>query len=121
MNETHHIFIEPTTKFITIVMEGELTHQDYQYLNSEFEETLRSFKEEEVNVLIDALRLTGWELKAAWDDMKFGLKYGNKFHKIAFVGNKPWKQYAIRISNWFMHGEMHYFETMTEAKTWLSN
>lgn len=119
MNATHHIVIEPTTKFITIAMEGKLTHEDYEYLNNQFDEILSTFQKTEVNVLIDALRLTGWELQAAWDDLKFGLKYDNNFHKIAFVGNKPWEKYGISISNWFMHSQMRYFETIEDAQAWL--
>jgi hypothetical protein len=121
MNEQHHIFVEPTTNFITIVMEGTLRHEDYEYLNKAFDERIKDYKQTEVNVLIDALRLTGWELEAAWDDLKFGLTHNKEFHKIAFVGNKTWEKYATNISNWFMHGEIKYFIIINEAKQWLKH
>lgn len=121
MSEHRNIFLEPTTNAITIVMENTLKHEDYLFLNEAFEKAIENYEKKEIDVLIDALRLTGWELEAAWDDLKFGLKYDKTFRRIAFVGNKPWERYTVKVSNWFMHTEIQYFETLEEAKSWLAH
>jgi len=59
-------------------------------------------------------------MKAAWDDLKFGLIHSKEFTKLAFVGNKEWESYSIKISNWFMSGEMKYFEDIEDASIWLN-
>ena len=47
---------------------------------------LSAVKEPKVKVLIDGTELEGWELSAAWDDFKLGLKHGNEFENIAIFG-----------------------------------
>ncbi len=63
--------------------------------------------------------LEGWELRAAWDDFKLGLTYGNKFGKIALFGKKEWMKWASKVGSWFTSGEVKYFEDEKEALTWL--
>jgi uncharacterized FlaG/YvyC family protein len=38
---------------------------------------------------------------------------------VAFVGNKKWQEYGIKLTNWFMSGKMEYFENISEAIDWL--
>ncbi len=51
---------------------------------------LNGVKDAKVKVFIDGTQLEGWELRAAWDDFKLGLKHKNEFEKIAILGNKKW-------------------------------
>lgn len=82
---------------------------------------LESVSEPNVNVLIDGSELEGWELKAAWDDFKLGLKHGNEFSKIAIFGNKKWQEYISKIGSWFISGEIKYFEDADDALGWLNS
>ncbi|MEN8173523.1 MAG: STAS/SEC14 domain-containing protein, partial [Chloroflexota bacterium] len=72
-----------------------------------------------VKVFIDGSEFEGWELRAAWDDFKLGLKHGNNFEKIAIYGNKKWQQYTSKIGAWFISGEVKYFDDTEEALNWL--
>jgi hypothetical protein len=83
------------------------------------ESALDTVKEPKVKALIDGTELEGWELRAAWDDFKLGLKHGNEFEKIAIYGNKGWQEIAAKIGSWFMSGEVKYFETYNDALDWL--
>ncbi len=74
------------------------------------ENALFGIKEPNIKVLVDAREFDGWELRAAWDDLKFGLKHSKEFTKLAFVGNKEREAHSIKISNWFMSGDIKYFE-----------
>ena len=82
---------------------------------------LDAVKAPHVKVLIDGTELEGWELRAAWDDFKLGLKHGNEFKKIAIFGNKNWQEITAKIGAWFISGEIKYFENEQEALGWLSD
>jgi hypothetical protein len=34
---------------------------------------------------------------------------------------KKWEEYAIKISNWFMVGEIEYFENTADAIAWINS
>lgn len=107
------------TFFLSLKAIGKLTHADYDKINPLIDAALDGVKEPQVNVFIDGSELEGWELRAAWDDFKLGLKHGSEFNKIAIFGNKKWQQYAAKIATWFTSGEVKYFEDATTALNWL--
>lgn len=105
--------------FLSLKAVGKLTHEDYKTITPMIDSALAQVKEPHVNVLIDGTELEGWELRAAWDDFKLGLKYNNEFHKIAIYGNKNWQEITAKIGAWFISGEIKYFETLQDAIVWL--
>ena len=105
--------------FFKISIKGTLTHEDYEKMIPMVENALVGVKDPRVKVIVDAREFEGWDMRAAWDDLKFGLKHNKEFTKLAFVGKKKWESYSIKISNWFMSGEMKYFEDMESAMAWL--
>ena len=107
------------TPVVSIKATGKLTHEDYELLNPVIDSALREFKGSKLKVLLDATEFEGWELKAAWDDFKIGLKHGKDFEKIAIIGNKKWQEYATKISSWFTSGEVKFFDTYEDAIRWL--
>ncbi len=72
-------------------------------------------------MLIDATEFEGWELRAAWDDFKLGLKHGSDFYKIAIVGDKRWQQWAAKIGSWFISGKAKHFDNLADALSWLND
>jgi hypothetical protein len=105
--------------FLTMKAVGKLTHQDYEMINPMIDSTLASVRDPKVKVFLDASELEGWELRAAWDDFKLGLKHGNEFEKIAIYGNKKWQELAAKVGSWFITGDIRYFEDSAEAISWL--
>ena len=105
---------------ITLKAIGTLTHEDYQVITPMIDAALESVKDPKVKVLIDGTELDGWELRAAWDDFKLGLKHGNEFDKIAIYGNKRWQQMAARVGSWFVSGEARDFDDYAAAVAWLN-
>ena len=105
--------------FLSLKAVGKLTHEDYNTINPFIDSALDGFKDPRVTVFFDASELDGWELRAAWDDFRLGLKHGNKFDKIAIFGNKNWQKYAAKIGRWFVSGEVKYFDDANEALDWL--
>ncbi|MFA6136668.1 MAG: STAS/SEC14 domain-containing protein [Sulfurimonas sp.] len=106
--------------FIKMKIEGTLTHSDYEMMIPMIESAIAGVKEPKIKVLIDAEKFDGWELRAMWDDFKFGLEFQKLFTKIAFVGTKILEEYGIKIGSWFMSGEIKFFKSMDEAHEWLN-
>ncbi len=105
--------------FLSLKATGKLTHQDYEKINPMIDSALEGVKDPKVNVFIDGSEFEGWELRAAWDDFKLGLKHGAQFDKIAIFGNKKWQEYSAKIGSWFISGEVKYFEDEDQALNWL--
>jgi len=107
--------------FLSLKAIGTLTHQDYQTINPMIDAALEGITHPHIKALVDGTELEGWELRAAWDDFKLGLKHGNQFEKIAIYGNKNWQQITAKIGNWFISGECQYFDDVTTAIDWLKS
>ena len=106
--------------FLSLKAAGKLTHEDYEIMTPMIDSALSAVKEPQVKVLIDGTELEGWELRAAWDDFKLGLKHNNEFVRIAIYGNKRWQEMTAKVGGWFISGEVKYFESEEEALIWLN-
>jgi len=107
--------------FLSLKAIGKLTHEDYEKINPMIDSALDGIKDPKVKVFIDGSELEGWELRAAWDDFKLGLKHGGEFDKIAIFGNKKWQEYGSKVGSWFISGDVKYFEDADEALMWLQD
>lgn len=105
--------------FITLKATGKLTHEDYEVLTPMIDAAIAEVKEPDVKVLIDATEMEGWELRAAWDDFKLGLKHNNDFKRIAIYGNKGWQEVTSKLGSWFVSGEVKFFKNIDDAVVWL--
>lgn len=105
--------------FLSLKATGKLTHADYEKINPMIDSALEGVKEPKIKAFIDASELEGWELRAAWDDFKLGLKHGSEFEKIAIFGNKKWQEISAKVGSWFVSGEIKYFDSETQALNWL--
>jgi hypothetical protein len=106
--------------FLKMKAVGKLTHEDYEVITPMIDSALDSVKNPKVKAIIDGTEMEGWELRAAWDDFKIGLKHGNEFEKIAIYGNKNWQEIAAKVGSWFITGEVKYFDRYEDALAWLS-
>jgi hypothetical protein len=105
--------------FLSLKAGGKLTHKDYEKINPMLDSALEGIKDPKVKVFIDGSELEGWELRAAWDDFKLGLKHGGEFDKIAIFGNKKWQEYASKLASWFISGDVEFFDDPGKALAWL--
>jgi len=106
--------------FLALKAVGKLTHEDYDVTTPMIDSALGAVTEPRVKVLIDATETEGWELRAAWDDFRLGLKHNNDFEKIAIYGSKRWQEIAVRMGAWFVSGEVKYFDGEEDALAWLN-
>ena len=105
--------------FIELTMIGKLRHEDYETFVPLIDKALKEAKKMEVDLLVDMRDFKGWELLAAWDDMKYGIKYRNSFDKMAIVGNKKWEELSMKMFRYFMGGETRFFKSREKALRWV--
>ncbi|WP_216628384.1 STAS/SEC14 domain-containing protein [Pseudoalteromonas caenipelagi] len=98
---------------------GTLTHEDYKTITPMLEGAFQQVEHPHIKVIADMTHLEGWELKAAWDDFKLGLKYGSSFDKVAVIGARPWQDTLAKIAGWFMGAKVEKFSDYSHAKAWL--
>ncbi len=104
---------------VELVLKGKLTHKDYEFFVPMIKNAMESLPQQKMRMVVDMTELEGWELRAAWDDFKFGMEFRNDFEKLAVIGNRSWEHYATKIAGWMIGGEVRYFENSEEALEWL--
>lgn len=105
--------------FVRLTVQGKLTHDDYRVIVPMLDQAMAGIDQPEIDMLVFCQHFEGWELRAAWDDFKLGLKHGRKFRKIAIVGDKPWEKAVAKLGSWFIDGDMQFFEDNSQAMRWL--
>jgi hypothetical protein len=105
--------------FIEITMLGTLTHKDYKIFVPMINKALKEAKGLEADLLVDMTRFKGWELLAAWDDFKFGVKHRNAFDRMAVIGNKKWEERSMAMVSHLMKGKSKFFKEREKALSWL--
>jgi len=105
--------------YLTMKAIGTLTHEDYEKITPMLESAIQGVSDPKIYAIIDCTELEGWELQAAWDDFKLGLKHGSEFIKIAIFGAKDWIKVGSKVASWFIHGEIKNFDSENEAFDWI--
>lgn len=94
---------------------GKLTHEDYQRFVPKLEELIA--KHGKVRVLFDLVDCRGWEVGAAWDDVKFCFKHHKEVDCCAVVGEKKWQEWMTKLSSPFFN-DVKYFDKAELEKAW---
>ena len=105
--------------FLSFKAIGKLTHEDYERIMPILDAGLAKVAEPKINVFMDVSAFKGWEARAAWDDLKLGIKYNVNFNKIALYGENKLIDSVMKVSSWFMNGTLKEFDNRQEALRWL--
>ncbi len=106
-------------RIIGVRASGRLTADDYEKFLPQLEAEIR--RQGRVLLFVDMTEFEGWETRAAWDDLKFGLAHDVDFARIAVVTDKKWLGWLIRASDIFFSAEMRWFPAADREKAlqWL--
>ncbi len=98
---------------------GRLSDEDYAKFLPVLEALIK--REGPVSLYVDMEDFEGWEPKAAWDDLKFGVAHDVDFRRIAVVCDKKWIRWMIKLSAVFFAAEMRCFPVTEkqEAMDWI--
>ena len=95
---------------------GKLTDADYQQFLPQLESLIRKYGS--VSMYVELEDFQGWEPKAAWDDLRFGVQHDRDIHRIAIVGDNALEQAGIAFTNLFTHTEMRFFHKDAAQQAW---
>ncbi|MGI2104060.1 STAS/SEC14 domain-containing protein [Shewanella frigidimarina] len=105
---------------IAVRASGKLTLEDFQQFFPQLETQIKRLGK--ISLLFEFDNFSGWDLDAAIDDIKFGMKHLSDFERIAMVGDKSWEHWMALIAKPFViSSEVRYFnrENLQQAWDWL--
>lgn len=96
---------------------GRLTDNDYQsFLIPEVRQALEQHSTIKLLFLLEGFR--GWELRAAWDELVFGLEINTRVEQLAVVGDQQWERWMTQLAVPFTSGEVKYFDLCQTEQAW---
>ena len=95
---------------------GKLTDADYRQFLPRLEALIREYGR--ISLYIELEDFQGWEPKAAWDDLHFGLQHDRDISRIAIVGDRAREQAATALANFFTHTDMRFFGKDEAGSAW---
>ena len=103
-------------KTIGFKLSGKLHDEDYK----SFVPTVESFLagEGKARLFVQFEDFHGWDLHAAWDDLKFGLKHYSDIERIAMVGDRKWEKWMASFCKPFTHAKVKYFDRSEVDAAW---
>ena len=106
-------------KILVIHATGMLEKKDYRHLVSEFARLL--LLHGKLRVLFDMTGFHGWDVGAAWEDIKFDIKHFTDIERLAMVGDKQWQHDMAIFFKPFTKAESRYFDhtDIAGAQKWL--
>jgi len=107
-------------RFLTIRLSGKLTAEDYESFVPRAETLIE--ERGSIRLLLEMRDFHGWELAAAWEDTKFGMRHFRDIERIAMVGDKAWEHGMAVFCKPFTKAEIRYFDLTRadEAARWIA-
>ena len=124
MRVNHHsltiaIKRKPERYFLSFKAVGKLTLQDYQLITPMLVAALSADKSATLDLLIDITQFEGWTMRAAWNDFLLSIKHCGNFNRVAIFGSSNWQRVLSKAGNWFISGDLRFFDTRMGAVTWI--
>ena len=110
---------EPQDDLMAVMVTGKLKKADYDNLLPVLEEKIKKYGK--INLYWEMQNFEGWDLSAAWQDLKLDLKHANHFRRVAMVGDKSWEQRLTQLMKAFSKADVRYFgrSDAMQAKQWV--
>jgi hypothetical protein len=103
-------------KIIGFKLSGKLHHADYEKFVPAVESALVA--ESTPCLFAQFEDFHGWDLHAAWDDIKFGVKHYSDFDRIALVGDRKWEEWMAKLCKPFTKATVRYFDVSEADAAW---
>lgn len=108
---------DSSNNVIGIKVKGKLLDKDYEELNQWLDDIKKNH--DDIYMLCFLEDFHGWgELSAVWDDFKLGMNHRKDIKRCAMVGDKTWQKWGTTLGDWFMQGEVKYFDHAELEKAW---
>ncbi len=106
-------------KILVIHINGKLVKADYPDFVAKFEQLVRQHGK--LRVLFDMTGFHGWDVGAAWEDIKFDIEHFADIERLAMIGEKKWQHGMATFCKPFTKATTRYFDhaDAAEARKWL--
>ena len=101
---------------VGLKLSGTLHDEDYEWFVPMMEGILTVVGK--VRLFIQLEDFHGWDLHAAWDDLKFGLKHYSDFERIAMVGDRKWEEWMASLCKPFTTARVMFFDSSAVDAAW---
>ncbi|HEY9549270.1 MAG TPA: STAS/SEC14 domain-containing protein [Kiloniellaceae bacterium] len=107
--------------YLVCRVSGRLTEADYEAAVPEIENAL-VLRDEPLRLMIVLEDFRGWDIAALWEDLKFDVRHGGDFGRIAVLGESKLEEWGAALSKPFLGSEIRYFDINERpaARAWLS-
>ena len=106
-------------KVVGLKLCGKLHDADYRRYVPRIETILTAAGK--ARLFLEMEDFQGWDVHAAWDELKFSLKHYSDFERIALVGDCRWEKWLAGFCKPFTRATVKYFDNSEVylAWTWL--
>jgi hypothetical protein len=107
--------------YLVCRVSGQLTKADYDAAIPEIKNEIQ-LKDRPLRMMVVLEDFRGWEVGALWQELKFDVKHGKDFGRIAVLGESTLEEWGTILSKPFFGSEVRYFalEDRAAARAWLS-
>lgn len=107
--------------YLVCRVSGRLTAADYETAIPELEHEL-ALHDGALRLLVVLEDFRGWEIGALWEELRFDIRHGNDFGRVAVVGESKWEEWGTRLSKPFFGAQVRYFDRAErdQAQAWLA-
>jgi hypothetical protein len=104
---------------LAVRVSGKLTRSDYEDLVPETNRMVQQHGK--LRLSFEMHDFHGWEVSAAWEDMKFGLTHFTDIERVAMVGEKAWEHGISAFWRPFTTAKLRYFDRSQadEGRKWI--
>ena len=104
---------------LEVTLTGKLTSTDYASLGPELGRLVKQHGK--VNVLLLMLDFHGWDLGAAWEEMKLDVRHVADVKRLAMVGDRRWEKDLSAFCKPFTTATIRYFDApdLARARAWV--
>jgi hypothetical protein len=103
-------------KLVGLKLSGTLHDEDYKDFVPKIESIVTS--QGRVRLFVQLEDFHGWDMRAAWDDLKFGLRHYSDFERIALVGDRHWEAWMASFCRPFTRARVRYFDVSQVDAAW---
>ena len=103
-------------KVVGLKLSGKLHDEDYRRFVPMIESILTA--EGKVRLFVQFEEFQGWDMHAAWDDFKFGLRHYSDFERIVMVGDRRWEKWLASVCKPFTKAKVKYFDKSEVDAAW---
>lgn len=119
MKSTTHVDEFVHGRVLEVNLHGKLARRDFDQIVPETERLIERYGK--IRILVTLHDFEGWDLGAAWEEIKWEAKHFNHVDRIAIVGDCRWHRRMAGLCNSFTSARVRYFnlDSLDAAYQWV--